>query len=117
MTTDNVTLAEAYYTAMGDKNIANVEKYLHPNVQFTSPFYARITGKEEVLEAVKGFTNAFTSLVIRAKFGSDNQAMIVYDIDCPMLNRTMSSASLMTFQDNLIVKIELFFDPSPFKQS
>jgi len=114
MTTNKLTIAQAYYTAMGEKNIASVEKYLHPNVQFSSPFYAMITGKEGVLEAIKGFTSAFKSLVIRAKFGSDDQAVIVYDIDCPMLNKTISSASLMTFQDDLIAKIELFFDPRPF---
>jgi len=117
MTTDTIAIAQAYYTAMGEKNIPNVEKYLHPHVQFTSPFYALIKGKEGVLEAVKGFTNAFKSLTIRAKFDSGDQAMIVYDIDCPMLNKTISSAALMTLQDDLIVKIELFFDPSPFKQS
>lgn len=115
MAINNIAIAQAYYTAIGEKNIENAEKYLHPHVQFISPF-ATITGKEGVLKAVRGFTTIFKSLTIRAKFGSDDQAMLVYDIDCPTINGTFSGASLMTFQDDLIAKVELFYDPRPFEQ-
>ncbi|QLH35953.1 MAG: hypothetical protein HWD61_07260 [Parachlamydiaceae bacterium] len=58
--------------------------------------------------------NIFNSLEIRAKFGKNNQAMIVYDTDIPGIAKEFPGASLLTFQDGLIIKIELFHDASHF---
>ncbi len=111
--TKTVAIAEAYYTTMGNKNIEGLAKYLHPDVQFTAPL-DKMTGKEAVLEATKKFSSMFKTLIIRAKFGSENQAMIVYDLNFPGLADTFASSALMTFQNGLITKIELFYDARPF---
>lgn len=116
MTKNSVAIAEAYYTAMGKKDIEGLSKYLHPDIQFTAPL-DKITGKEVVLEATKKFASMFKTLTIRAKFGSEDQAMIVYDLDFPGMFATFSSAALMTFQGDLITKIELFYDARPFVAS
>jgi hypothetical protein len=110
-----MAIAEAYYKAMGEKNAGAVEKYLHPDIQFIAPL-AKLTGKENVLEAAKRFTLLFKSLKIRCKFGSENQAMIVYDLECPEPIGSFSSTSLMTFHEGLISKIELFYDARPFEK-
>lgn len=73
-------LAVAYYTALGEKNIEKVKEYLHPDIQFTDP-QERVTGKEAVLKAAKGFTAIFKTLTIRAKFGSESEAVIFYDVE------------------------------------
>lgn len=50
----NADLAEAYYTAMKNKDLPGTASYLHPEVHFVSPL-ADVKGKEAVLEGIKGF--------------------------------------------------------------
>jgi hypothetical protein len=109
MMTDTKALAVAYYTALGEKNIEKVNEYLHPDIQFTDP-QETVIGREAVLKAAKGFSAIFKSLTIRSKFGSEDQAMIVYDINIPSLAKDLHAASLLSFQEGLISKIELFYD-------
>ncbi len=109
MMTDTKAIGVAYYTALGEKNIEEVKKYLHPDIQFTDP-QEKVIGREAVLKAAKGFTGIFKTLTIRAKFGSENQAMIVYDVEIPGLAKKLHAASLLSFQEGLISKIELFYD-------
>lgn len=111
----NVAIAEAYYTAMGKKNIADMEKYLHPNVRAVGPL-GEMIGKEAVLGAVKRLIIPLNSLIIRAKFGSDDQAMLAIDLGFSEPIGSLPSAVLMTFQDGLIAKTELFFDARPFEK-
>lgn len=110
---NTVEIIEEYYKAVGNKNFEKIEKLLHPDVQFIAPL-AKIKGKEAVLEATKKFTTLFKTLNIRAKFGSSNKAMVVYDLDCPEPIGLFSSSALMTFENGLIKKIELFYDARPF---
>lgn len=113
METNHVAQAEAYYKLIGEKNVEGIKKYLNPDVEFYSPL-ATLKGKEAVVEATGNFMNAFESLKIRAKFGSEEQAMIVYDVDIFGVANNFPGASLLTFRDGLIDKIELFFDGSRF---
>lgn len=109
MNTDTKAVGVAYYTALGKKNIEEVRKYLHPDIQFKDP-QETVLGKEAVLKAAQGFTGIFKSLTIRAKFGGENQAMIVYEVEIPGLSKKLQAASLLSFQEGLISKIELFYD-------
>lgn len=107
--------AEAYYKLVSEKNGEGIQKFLHPDVEFSSPL-ASIKGREAVVEATSHFMKAFSSLKIRAKLSGENQAMIVYDTDFPGIATNFPGASLLTFRDGLIVKIELFLDGSLFKK-
>lgn len=109
MKTDTKAIGVAYYKALGEKNIELVKEYLHPDIQFSDP-QEKVIGREAVLKAAQGFTGIFKSLTIRAQFGSENQAMIVYDVEIPGLSKKLKAASLLTFQEELISKIELFYD-------
>lgn len=111
----NLETADAYYTEMGKKNIEALAKYLHPNVQFKSPV-AKAVGKEALLEATKSFMNLFSALTIRSKFGAGDQAMVVYDVEFPAPFGMIPTSVLLTFQEGLIAKIELFFDARPFEK-
>jgi hypothetical protein len=115
METNNVARAEAYYTLVGQKNVEGIAQCLHPDVEFYGPL-STAKGKDAVVKATSGFMNAFKSLAIRAKFGSGDQAMIVYDTDIPGISKEFPGASLLTFHDGLIVRIELFFDASGFRE-
>lgn len=109
MQTDTKALGVAYYTALDEKNMEKVKKYLHPDIQFSDP-QETLIGRENVLEAARSFTNVFKSLAIRVKFGSEHQAMVVYEVEIPGLPQKLQAASLLSFQDGLIAKIELFYD-------
>ena len=113
MSNSPVSIAEAYYSAVGRKSIAEIEKHLHPDVCLVGPL-ASISGKQAVLEATRNFAGMFNALTIRAKFGSEDQAMIVYEVEMAGPIGTTPSASLMTFQNGMITKIQLFYDARPF---
>jgi hypothetical protein len=107
--TDTKTIGVAYYTALGEKNIEAIKEYLHPDIQFSDP-QEKVIGREAVLKAAQRFAGIFKSLTIRAQFGSENQAMIVYDVEIPGLSKKLQAASLLSFREGLISKIELFYD-------
>jgi ketosteroid isomerase-like protein len=108
---DNVAIAETYYKAWGEKDVARMEKFLHPSVQLITPLEETVVlGKEAILEKLKKGAPHFKTLTIRAKFGSGNQTMLVIDLDFPAPIGNLRTTSLMTFQEGLITRIELFFD-------
>lgn len=109
MKVDTKMLGVAYYKALGEKDIEKVRQYLHPDIQFSDP-KETIVGKEAVLKAAQGFMKIFKTLNIRTQFGSENQAMIVYEVVIPGLPNALQAASLLGVQDGMISKIELFYD-------
>lgn len=111
MKMDTKALGVSYYTALGEKNIDKVKTCLHPDVVFSDP-QEKVIGREAVLKAAEGFSRIFKSLTIRAPFGSENQAMVVYEVEIPGLSKHLQAASLLSFKDGLISKIELFYDTS-----
>ena len=113
MAIDNAMKAEEYYKLIGEKNVEGMKKYFDSEIEFISPL-ATLKGREAVAEATGNFMKAFKTLKIRAKFGSGDQAMIVYDVDIPGVASNFPGASLLTFRNNLIVRIELFHDASHF---
>jgi hypothetical protein len=115
MSENNLSTANAYYQALAEKNIAEAEKHLHPDVQCIGPI-VKVVGKESVVEANKKFVSLFKALKIRASFASQNQAMLVYDLECAAPLSVFSSAVLLTFRDSLIDRIELFYDARPFEK-
>ena len=112
---DTVTTAVAYYTALGNKNIEEVKKYLHSNIQFTDP-QEQVVGKEAVLKAAQGFMGVFKTLSIRAKFGSEAQAVVIYEVEILNFAKALRAASLLSFQDSLISKIDLIYDTRCFTE-
>lgn len=113
MSISNEKRAEEYYQLIGEKRMEGLHKYLDQDVEFYSPL-ATLKGKDAVIESTKNFREAIKSLKIRAKLGSEDQAMIVYDVDFPGVECPLPGASLLTFQNNLIARIELFHDASRF---
>lgn len=109
----NVASAEAYYKAMNDKDLSSMARHLHPDIRLVSPLDA-LTGKEAVLEAANRLFPLIRSIKVHAKLGSDDQAMLTYDMDFAEPVGICRAAALMTFKDGLIARSELFFDARPF---
>lgn len=105
--------ALAYYTAMAEKDFEGMEKCVHPDVQFSSSLTS-LKGKESVMEGAKSVILAFKTLTIRAVCSSKNEVMLAYDLDWGLPIGVLRVAALMTFKDNLIHTIELFFDTRAF---
>jgi len=112
----NVASAEAYYKAMNNKDAAGVARHLHSRVQFIGPM-ANLAGKEAVLEAAKRFMSLLKEIKIRAKFSSEDRAMLTCDADFGEPIGICRTAVLMKFQDGLIARIELFYDARPFERN
>ncbi len=116
MSEKNIAIAVAYYQAMNKKDLSAMEKYLHPEVRFIGPL-ADIKGKVAVLDSVKYLIAFFNKLTIRAQFGAEDRVMLAYDIDFPAPIGISRAAVLLTFQDGLIIRYELFFDARPFEKN
>lgn len=110
--TNNLTLAENYYYQMLHKNFNAMEKYLHPDVQVISPLDV-ISGKAVVVNAAKNLSAMLRDIQIRARFSANHQVMFVYDFIFPDPVGLLQSSGLIEFKDQLIFKIELFYDARP----
>lgn len=111
----NLAIAERYYREMLAKNFDAMAKSLHPNVHFIGPL-AEMTGKDAVVEAAKNLSGLLEDIEIRAKFSSGNQIMFAYDFMFPKPIGKLRASVLMDFEDELISKIELFYDGKPFEE-
>lgn len=110
-----VTLANAYYEAVSNKDTQSVANLLHSDVRLIGPL-GNAEGKESVLQAVTRFATLLKSLHVNVSFGSEDQAMVNYDVDFGQPFGTCRSVALISIRDNLIARIELFFDARPFEK-
>ncbi len=106
-------LATTYYQAVANKDLVTIAHLLHTNVRLVGPL-GNAEGKESVLGAVTGFATLIKSLRVNAIFSSEHQAMVNYDVDFGDPFGDVRSAALITYKDNHIAGIELFFDARPF---
>jgi len=101
---------------MSNKNVQELDLYLHPDVQFISPL-GTMSGKDTVLRGAIGFMHMFDTLDIKQTLDNDQEsAMVVFDLACPAPVGLLKCATLMTIEDGLIKKMELFYDPRPFEK-
>ncbi len=110
---NNLEIAESYYSFMLKKDFDTMESYLHDNVHFVGPL-AEMHGKDAVVSAAKNLSQILQDICIRSKFKSHDQIMFAYDFMFPELIGKLRAAVLMEFTDQLISKIELFYDGIPF---
>lgn len=114
-TTDNLSLAENYYNAMLAKDFDKMASYLHDNVHFIGPL-TEMNGKDNVVAAAKNFGGILQGIKIRSRFAGGHQIMFAYDMVIPAPIGKFRAAVLMEFMDQLISKIELFYDASLFQE-
>ncbi len=112
MKQNSATYVEEYYKAGLKQNFTEMAKFLHPEVQFSAPL-AQLNGREAVVEAAKGFFGFLKSIDFRSSFSSDNEAMLIYDAFFPEPIGRFPAALFVTFEDGLMRKMELFYDPRP----
>jgi hypothetical protein len=106
-------LAEQYFQGWQNKDAGAIGKLLHRDVHLTSPV-TELTGRANFLETCERIFPMFERTRLRAKFGTDNEAMLAYDFILKPPIGAVRTANLITFEDGLIRSIELFFDARPF---
>ena len=111
----SAAIAVAYYHAMDRKDIAEMGRHLHPEIQLISPLDS-LTGRQAVLDAAQRFLPAVKNIEIRAHFSSGEQAMLAYDMVFNEPLGVCRTAALITIKDGLIVRNELLFDARPFER-
>ena len=109
----NLAVAETYYHQMLQKNFTAMEECLHPDVHFIGPL-AELSGKAPIVSAAKNLSQILGDIKRRSKFAHQNQIMFAYDFMFPQAFGKLRAAVLMEFTDQLISKIELFYDGRPF---
>ncbi|RXH58158.1 nuclear transport factor 2 family protein [Granulicella sibirica] len=112
---ESVTIAGAYYEAVSKKESESVATLLHHDVRLIGPL-GNAEGKESVLQAVMRFAGLLKSLRVNVSFGSGDQAVVNYDVDFGEPFGVIRSLALISLKDNLIARIELFFDARPFEK-
>lgn len=111
--TNNITIVENYYNAILAKDFATVESSLHDQVYFIGPL-AELHGKAAVVDAAKNLSQMLTKIDIRVKLANTHQVMFAYDFLFPEPIGLLRASVLMELQDQLITRIELFYDGRPF---
>lgn len=114
-TDSNLAIAETYYHEMLAKNFDLMGKCLHSDVHFIGPL-AELSGKNAVVEAARKLSGLLDDIEIRARFSTGDQIMLAYDFKFHMPVGKLRAAVLMTFQNKLISRIELFYDGRPFAE-
>lgn len=114
-TNNNLKSAESYYNAMLAKDFDKMASFLHDKVHFIGPL-AEMRGKDAVVTAAKNFSAILKDIQIRSRFSSGNQIMFAYDMVVPTPIGKFRAAVLMEFTNQLISKIELFYDARPFEE-
>jgi hypothetical protein len=115
MTKNNVTIAKEYCVAIGEKSLEKIATYLHPDVEFLGPL-SEVKGKEKYYETLIGFMDFFKNYDVRVICGSEDNVMIAYDVEFFEPAIKTRTAALLTIEEGLIKKIELFFDARPFEK-
>lgn len=108
---DNKTVARTreFYTLMSEKKITPLANYLHQDIHFITPL-ATLSGKEAYLQAARKFASAFNTVTIHTIFGSENQAVMIYDVELPAPIGKFRAAAILTFENSLIRELELIYD-------
>ena len=110
----NLNMALSYYSAMQNKDFDTMAKFLSDNICLISPL-AEIKGKKEVLIAAQNFGDMLADIQIRSKFSNNDQVMLAYDMIVPEPIGKFRAAALMSFKENKITRIELFYDARAFE--
>ncbi len=111
---NNLKVAVSYYSSLLKKDFDTMSSYLHENVLFIGPL-AEMQGRDAVVLAAKNLSQILGDIKIRSKFAHQNQIMLAYDFMFPQAFGKLRAAVLMEFTNQLISKIELFYDGRPFE--
>ena len=111
-----LNVGEEYLSAWKRKDIAAIGRLVHPEIHMKSPI-AEASGKQEFLKTCDNIFAVLEDVKIQAKFGSENQAVFIYEFRLKPPLGPVKTANLMTLDGELIRSVELIFDARPFEKA
>ena len=109
-----LTIAQAYFDAMANKDADKIASMSAEDVICTSP-----VGKLQGVQAFRGFQEGFAKMIKKltlvAAFGDDEHAVIVYSSETyPVPNATV--AEYVTVKNGKIASTTVIYDGTPFAE-
>lgn len=102
-----LTTAVDYFNAWSSKDFAKASALLSDNISLEMPINS-YNNKAEFMNAVQFTGSAATNINLLAKFGNDNEAILLYDFTLPM--GTVRIAEHFKVEKNKIVFIRHVHD-------
>jgi len=112
-TIDRKSIAAAYIDAVGKKDFASVEGMLAPDLAFKGPFM-QLASAAEFIGALRRLSPILDRNDIRYVFADADRACVVYDFVTSTASGSIPTIEVVTFRDDKIAAIELFFDRMQF---
>ena len=114
MTDRLLQVGAEYLEALGAGDLNRIRAVIHPELHFRTPLL-EVWGREPFIFACEQVIARTHGLVLKAKFAAGNQAMFTYDLLFVEPIGPVRTANLMTFEDDKIRDVELFYDARPFQ--
>lgn len=114
MDAHTLALATAYLAAWDRRDLSEIAQFIHPGVRFIGPM-TDLSGKEAFLQSTARILPMLQGVKVHTRFATSDQAICTYDFVCAAPINVCRTAELMTFENDLIVRIELFYDARPFE--
>lgn len=115
-TVHSLGVGEEYLAAWKRKDITMIGRLVHPEIHMKSPI-TEVKGKPEFLQTCENIFKSLDDVRILAKFGSENQAVFIYEFLLKPPLGAVKTANLMTFDGDLIRSVDLLFDARPFEKT
>lgn len=108
-------IAQEYYTAMVNKDISTVERYISQDVNFIGPL-SKAKGKDTYLNICQAFLDHIESLQLNYVLGNNDRAVVVYDVYFPDPIGKTPGVAILDFEGGMIKQFHIFYDPKPFEE-
>ena len=112
-TVDIKDLAKRYIDAAGRKDYETVASLLAPDVVFKGAAF-ETHGSDEFIAPFKRMAPVWVRSEIRNVFADGEQACVIYDFVTDTDAGSVPCIELITFRDERIARVELFFDRVQF---
>lgn len=107
----NLSVARQYYAWVVKKDISNISRILHEEIEFIGPM-SSLRGKAAVFAAIAGYANLVQDIDIIDEYAKNDKVLLTYLL--LFQNKRSRAAVQLTFEDHKIRKLELYYDPTPF---
>jgi len=108
-------ITNEYLNAWKEKNTDAIAELIHPEVHFKGPM-TEFEGKDQFLAACQRMFPMLREFRVRSIAALENQVIAIYDFVCIEPIGVCRTAELITFDEDLIRDVELFFDARPFEK-
>ncbi len=111
---DALSIARAYHHAWTGKNFAGAGRYLAKDLKTDTPINT-YQGKKDFLEALERFGLLVIRADILAQFGTDHEAVLLYDLTLAPIGRLRVAEHFVT-KDGRIVLIRHVHDTAALQE-